>query len=58
VVNGVCAVPLMAAIMIVARRKKVMGEHFVRGWLLSLGWLATIIMGIAAVVMFMTLGQG
>lgn len=57
VVNGVCAVPLMAAIMIVARRKAAMGEHTVRGPLWVLGWLATAVMGVAAVVMFATLGK-
>jgi Mn2+/Fe2+ NRAMP family transporter len=57
VVNGVCAVPLMAAIMIVARRAHAMGNHVVRGWLLVLGWVATAVMGIAAVVMFATLGK-
>lgn len=57
VVNGVCAVPLMAAIMVVARRKRAMGNHVVHGWLLALGWIATIVMGIAAIVMFATLGK-
>jgi len=57
VVNGVCAVPMMVAIMLVARRKQVMGEHVVRGWLLALGWLATLIMGVAAIVMLATLGK-
>ncbi|RAO76189.1 Nramp family divalent metal transporter [Dyella jiangningensis] len=58
VVNGVCAVPLMAAIMLVGRRRKAMGEQVVRGWLLVLGWLATAVMGIAAIVMFATMGKG
>lgn len=58
VVNGVCAVPMMAAIMIVCRRPKVMGKHVAGGWLLALGWCATIVMGAAAVVMFLTLGKG
>jgi NRAMP (natural resistance-associated macrophage protein)-like metal ion transporter len=57
VANGVCAVPLMTAIMIAARRKKTMGKHIVRGWLLIFGWLATGVMGVAAVVMFATLGR-
>jgi len=56
VVNGVCAVPLMAAIMIVARRRAAMGEHTVKGTLWIFGWLATGIMGMAAIVMFATLG--
>lgn len=58
VVNGVCAVPLMAAIMVVSSREKTMGNHMVTGWLRHLGWLATVVMGVAAVVMFATLGKG
>lgn len=58
VVNGVCAVPLMAAIMVIARREKTMGNHVIGGWLQRLGWLATLVMGAAAVVMFATLGKG
>ncbi|WP_201312956.1 Nramp family divalent metal transporter [Dyella sp. EPa41] len=58
VVNGVCAVPLMAAIMIVSRRRQAMGQQVVRGWLLVLGWLATAVMAIAAIVMFATMGKG
>lgn len=58
VVNGVCAVPLMAAIMIVASRKLTMGNHVVGGWLQRFGWLATVVMGAAAIVMFATIGKG
>lgn len=58
VVNGVCAAPLMTAIMIAARRQQTMGKHVVSGWLLALGWLATAVMGIAAVIMLVTLGKG
>ncbi|GAB2793359.1 NRAMP family divalent metal transporter [Dyella kyungheensis] len=58
VVNGVCAVPLMAAMMILARREETMGKHVVGGWLQGLGWLATAVMGVAAIVMFATLGKG
>lgn len=57
VVNGVCAVPLMAAIMIVASRGQTMGNHVVSGWLRRFGWLATVVMGVAAIVMFATLGK-
>lgn len=57
VVNGVCAVPLMAAIMWVARKRKIMGDYVVRGTLWVLGWIATVVMGAAAVVMFATLGK-
>jgi Mn2+/Fe2+ NRAMP family transporter len=52
VVNGVIAVPLMAVIMILATRKSVMGEFVVPAWQSVLGWLATAIMGLVAVAMF------
>jgi len=58
VVNGVCAVPLMAAIMWVARQHRTMGEFTVRGALWAWGWAATAVMGVAAIVMFATLGKG
>jgi NRAMP (natural resistance-associated macrophage protein)-like metal ion transporter len=58
VVNGVCAVPLMAAIMIVSRRRQAMGRQVVSGWLLVLGWLAAAVMAVAAIVMFATMGKG
>ncbi|MGO4701167.1 NRAMP family divalent metal transporter [Dyella sp. 2RAB6] len=58
VVNGVCAVPLMAALLWVARQKRAMGAYVVRGALWGWGWAATAIMGVAVVVMFATLGHG
>jgi NRAMP (natural resistance-associated macrophage protein)-like metal ion transporter len=58
VVNGVCAAPLMIAIMIASRRQQTMGKHIVRGWLLVVGWIATAVMAIAAIVMLATLGKG
>jgi NRAMP (natural resistance-associated macrophage protein)-like metal ion transporter len=51
VVNGVIAVPMMAAMMIVARSRRKMGE-FVAGPLLStLGWTSTLVMAAAAATM-------
>ncbi len=52
VINGVVAVPLMVAIMILASKKSVMGEFIASRSILFLGWSATIIMGIAALFMF------
>jgi NRAMP (natural resistance-associated macrophage protein)-like metal ion transporter len=57
VVNGVCAVPMMIAIMVIARQPQTMGEHVVGRGLLWLGWIATLVMGLAAVVMFATMGK-
>jgi NRAMP (natural resistance-associated macrophage protein)-like metal ion transporter len=58
VINGVCAVPMMCALMIIARRPKTMGNHTVGGALYAWGWLATLVMGVAAVAMFSMLGKG
>jgi Mn2+/Fe2+ NRAMP family transporter len=51
VLNGLVAVPMMAALMIVAGSKKKMGE-FRAGWVLGgLGWLSTAVMAAAAIAM-------
>ena len=54
VVNGVVAVPVMAMIMLMASRRKVMGEFALKPWLKVLGWIATAVMAAAAVGMFAT----
>jgi NRAMP (natural resistance-associated macrophage protein)-like metal ion transporter len=56
VINGVVAVPLMVAMMLMARQPKVMGKFTVPGWLWGLGWLSTAAMAAAVVVMFATWG--
>jgi len=57
VFNGVAAVPLLFFIAKIAGSKKIMGKHR-SGWLSrSLVWLTFIVMGIAAITMFVTLGQ-
>lgn len=58
VVNGVCAVPMMVAIMVIAGRSKTMGNHCPGRGLTILGWVATVVMLAAAVVMFATMGSG
>ena len=57
VINGVIAVPLMVVIMLLAAKRKVMGTFSIPLWLKILGWLATLVMGAAAVVMFVTWGH-
>ena len=52
VLNGVVAVPLMVAIMILSCRPSVMGAHVASWPLKILGWLATVFMAIAAIYMF------
>jgi hypothetical protein len=54
VVNGVVAVPVMAMIMLMASRRKVLGEFALKPWLKALGWIATAVMAAAAAGMFAT----
>ncbi|MEO7149680.1 MAG: divalent metal cation transporter [Rhodanobacteraceae bacterium] len=57
VINGVIAVPLMSVILFLASRRKVMGKFVISPWLKCLGWLATAVMAVAAIVMFATWGK-
>jgi len=52
VINGVVAVPLMAVIILMASKKSVMGAFTASRPLIILGWIATFVMGAAAVRMF------
>jgi NRAMP (natural resistance-associated macrophage protein)-like metal ion transporter len=54
VINGVVAVPLMVVIMIMAMQKRVMGAFTLPRPLWAMGWLSTVAMGFAVVVMFAT----
>jgi Mn2+/Fe2+ NRAMP family transporter len=51
VINGVVAVPLMVVIILLATKKSVMGAYPATRSLVVLGWIATAIMGAAAVRM-------
>ena len=57
IINGVAAVPIMAMIMLIASRKAVMGEFALTKALTVLGWLATAVMGPAAIDMFAAWGS-
>lgn len=52
VINGIVAVPLMVVIILVACRKSVMGSFTAPRFMVALCWIATIVMGMAAVCMF------
>ncbi|MDB5395011.1 MAG: Mn2+/Fe2+ transporter [Rhodospirillales bacterium] len=56
VINGVVAVPVMIAIMLMAARSAVMGQFCLSWRLKFMGWLATIVMAAAAIGMFATWG--
>jgi len=51
VLNGVIAVPMMAAMMVVAGHRKKMGDFRVGPVLGGLGWLSTAVMAAAAITM-------
>ncbi|NTU92559.1 MAG: divalent metal cation transporter [Chlorobiaceae bacterium] len=53
VINGVIAVPIMVVILLLVMKKSVMGEFTASRPILFLGWIATLVMGAAAVSMFM-----
>jgi Mn2+/Fe2+ NRAMP family transporter len=52
VINGVVAVPLLVVITILVSRKSVMGPFTASRPIIALGWIATAVMGAAAVAMF------
>jgi Mn2+/Fe2+ NRAMP family transporter len=53
VVNGLAAVPIMALVMLMAGSSRVMREFAVVGLLRWAGWIATTVMGLAALAMFL-----
>jgi NRAMP (natural resistance-associated macrophage protein)-like metal ion transporter len=55
VVNGVVAVPVMVMMMMLASRADVMGAFTLRPVLKCFGWIATGVMALAAVGMFVTM---
>jgi len=57
VINGVTAVPIMAMIMLLGSRRRVMGQFTLLPGLMGLGWLATLVMAAAAIGMFATWGD-
>jgi Mn2+/Fe2+ NRAMP family transporter len=52
VINGVVAVPLMVVILLLSSKKLVMGAFTADRWTIVVGWIATAVMGAAAVAMF------
>jgi NRAMP (natural resistance-associated macrophage protein)-like metal ion transporter len=54
VLNGVCAVPIMGAMMLVASRKEIMGRFAERPMILTFGWAATAVMAVASAAMLVS----
>jgi Mn2+/Fe2+ NRAMP family transporter len=57
VVNGVVAVPVMVMTMLLGARKAAMGQFTLPPYLVIVGWIATAVMGLAAVGMFATMAM-
>ncbi len=57
VINGVVAVPVMAMMMLLATRPKIMGRFTLTRGLVVVGWAATGVMTLAAVGMLATMGH-
>ena len=53
VINGVVAVPLMVVIMLLVSKQSVMGAFVASRSFMVLGWIATAVMGAAAIWMFL-----
>jgi Mn2+/Fe2+ NRAMP family transporter len=57
VINGVVAVPVMIIMMLMARKKEIMGAFVVKRRVLVLGWAATAVMTVMVAAMFATWGR-
>ena len=55
VLNGIIAVPIMVVMMLLAVKPEVMGTFVIKRRLRALGWLATAVMGVAVVALFVLL---
>ena len=54
VINGVIAVPMLAAVMLLAARKRAMGQFAISGKLKAMGWLTTAVMAACVIGMVAT----
>ena len=51
VINGIVAVPLMIAVMHMSSMNKIMGDFTIKGKTKLLGWLATALMTLTAIIL-------
>jgi Mn2+/Fe2+ NRAMP family transporter len=58
VINGVLAPPVMVLLMLLVRKKKVMGKLIIAGWLYWVGWVATLAMTLSIIGMVISVGAG
>lgn len=52
VINGVIAVPILSAMMLLARRRQQMGAYVANSWQWILGWVTMLAMAAAVITMF------
>jgi NRAMP (natural resistance-associated macrophage protein)-like metal ion transporter len=52
VLNGIVAVPIMVIMMLMASRDDILGAFAIKGWLKTLGWVATALMIACVAAMF------
>jgi Mn2+/Fe2+ NRAMP family transporter len=52
VINGIVAVPLMVVIILLASKTSIMGAYIATRPIVILGWIATLLMGAAAMWMW------
>jgi Mn2+/Fe2+ NRAMP family transporter len=55
VINGLVAVPLMAVVVLLASSQAVMGRFTAKRWVTVTGWIATVVMAVAAAWLFISL---
>lgn len=55
IINGIVAPPILVLIAVLARDRKVMGDRRSGRWSNTLVWAATVVMGVAAVALLVTL---
>jgi Mn2+/Fe2+ NRAMP family transporter len=52
VINGIVAVPVMVSTLLLAANRNVMGQFIVPPVLMAAGWIATLVMSLASIGMF------
>jgi Mn2+/Fe2+ NRAMP family transporter len=55
IINGIVAPPILVLIALLARDRKVMADHRSGPWSNALVWIATTVMGVAAILLVITL---
>jgi NRAMP (natural resistance-associated macrophage protein)-like metal ion transporter len=51
VLNGVVAVPIMVMMMVIVANLRLMGRFTAKSWLIALGWIGTVLMGLAVIAL-------